>query len=121
MKINIQSAQYLNPNVNGIAAPVVVLLYQLKSPYNFNNADYGSLSMSSLVVLGQDLIDKETLEIRPGEKKSIQFTLLPGTQYVGIVAGYRTINTAKWRAIIPIANKSKKVTLNLNSSGLVLS
>lgn len=118
--VNIQSARYLNPDVNGVASPVVVSIYQLKSPFTFNNANYGSLANNSAAILGSDLIDKQTMEIRPGENKVVNLNLAQSTQYIGIVAGYRKINQAQWHTTIRVPGKSKGVSiaLNLESQGL---
>jgi len=118
--VNIQSARYLNPDVNGIASPLVVSIYQLKSPFTFNNANYGSLANNSAAILGTDLIDKQTMEIRPGENKMINLDLTQNTQYIGIVAGYRKINQAQWHTTIRIPGKGKgiSIALNLESQGL---
>src|SRR5262245_11564447 len=96
MTITIQAVNYLNPDINGLASLVVVSIYQLKAPYNFNNADYDSLATNSSAILASDLIDKQTAEIRPAENKVIRLELSPSTQYIGIVAAYRTIDTAQW-------------------------
>ena len=118
--VDIQSARYLNPDVNGLASPVVISIYQLKSPFTFNNANYSSLANNSAAILGSDLIDKQTMEIRPGENKNINLDLAQATQYIGIVAGYRKINQAQWHTTIRIPAKSKgaNIALSLESQGL---
>lgn len=122
MALTIQSVSYLNPDINGLASPVVVSIYQLKAPYNFNNADYDSLAANSSAILGSDLIDKQTAEIRPAENKVIRFELSPSTQYIGIVAAYRTIDIAQWHTAIQVPNnkRSKHMTINLESQGLIV-
>jgi len=118
--INIQSARYLNPDINGRASPVVVSIYQLKSPFSFKNANYSALSANSAQVLGSDLVDKQTVEVRPDSQKIINLSLAQNTKYIGIVAGYRKINQASWHRIIRVPAKDKRVSVAvvLESQGL---
>lgn len=119
-EINIQSARYLNPDINGNPAAVVVSVFQLKSPFSFKNAGYDALDINSAAILGADLIDKQVFNIRPHNRKSIKLTLEQSTQYIGIVAGYRKINEATWHTIIRIPKGAKSVTIELvlESQGL---
>lgn len=118
--INIQSARYLNPDINGNAAPVVVTIYQLKSPFAFKNASYDELDNNSASILGGDLVDKQVLSVRPNQREGINLALEQNTKYIGIMAGYRNINEATWHTIVRIPNgeKNAKIELVLESQGL---
>ena len=104
-EISIRSAQYLNPDINGRASPVVLTIYQLKKPNKFKQASYLPLENNSASVLGEDLIDKNSIEIRPKEATHLSELLSDDTQYLGIVAGYRNTNMGQWHKVIKIDSK----------------
>ncbi len=119
--MEIHSAHYLNPDVDGNASPVVVTVYQLKSTFNFQQATYDQLSTNSGDVLGADLIDRSTIEVRPDSDDSVRQTLSPNTQFLGIVAAYRNIGGATWRQTVPVTNAPNEetvITLDLESEAL---
>lgn len=118
--LTLQAAKYLNPDINGEASPVVVTLYQLKSPFGFNNADYDSLAANSAHVLGTALIDKQTTEIRPGQITGLNLALIQGTNYIGIVAAYRNIDQTHWHTAVKLPPGSRKIKLfiNLEAAGI---
>ena len=103
--VHIRSANYLNPNIYGHSSPVVLTIYQLKTQYAFHQADYNALTNNSGKVLGGDLIDKNTIEVRPNTQMKVNQPLSPNTQYLGIVAAYRNINNATWHKVVKIKKK----------------
>ena len=120
-EFNIHSAHYLNPDADGNAAPVVVSVYQLKERYNFDQANYQDLSTNSGGVLGADLIDRNTIEVRPDSSETVEQSISPGAQYLGIVAQYRNIGVSTWRRTVPITNEpNKKTLINLDLESQVL-
>lgn len=123
-EININSAQYLNPAVNGRASPVVLTIYQLKSKNAFKSADYSALATNSSRVLGGDLLDKNIIEIRPKSQMHISQPLTADTKYIGVTAAYRDIDKATWRKVVAVdvtKNKTSKIDINLESESLNVS
>jgi type VI secretion system protein VasD len=119
--INLQSAHYLNPDMNGRASPLVVTVFQLKSPFTFKQASFDQLMGNSSATLGADLIDKETVEIRPNATKQIKFPLDNDTAYVGVVAAYRDISQAKWHTVVKIVPKKHNIIdISLESKGIIV-
>ena len=102
IEANIVAATDLNPDYNGRASPLVVRLYQLKSPVAFNNASFFALYDSDAAALGDDLQGKEEIELKPGDKLEIERELEPQTRFVGLLAGYRDIENASWRAVAEV-------------------
>lgn len=118
--ITFKSANYLNPDMNGRPSPVVVTLYQLKSAYTFKQADAASLMADSAKILGSDLIDKNTIEIRPNSTQNITQALDPDTQFLGIVADYRNATTESWHKVVKLDSSGGKradITIDLESQG----
>jgi type VI secretion system protein VasD len=119
---NINSANYLNPDINGEASPVIVTIYQLKTGYNFAQADYQSLTNNAAQVLGDAIIDKSSFPIRRGNGLSVEQKVYPNTNYIGIVAAYRDPNSVSWHKVVKLKKTggSITVTLNLESEGLTV-
>jgi type VI secretion system protein VasD len=102
IEANIVAAEDLNPDFNGRASPLVVRLYQLKSPVAFNNASFFALYDSDAAALGEDLQGKEEIELKPGDNLEIERELQPQTHFIGFLAGYRDIENASWRAVAEV-------------------
>ncbi len=128
-----ESAQYLNPDINGRSSPLVVTLYELKSPSSFNNASYDDLANNSGDVLGADLLDQHNYEIQPNSKRKVTLSMPAETQALGVTAAYRNIDKVTWRKVVPMPksitnpnmvekylSKSISLTIQLESQGLVV-
>jgi type VI secretion system protein VasD len=108
VNMQINAAQYLNPNTQGIAEPLILTIYQLKTPMKFKQASYSDLLMNASQKLGDDLIDKESVEVKPSEKSTHAIQIDTDVKYIGIVASYRDINTAIWRTVVVVPSASSK-------------
>jgi type VI secretion system protein VasD len=105
----------VNPDVRKRPSPVVVRIFELKAPAQFESADFVSLFEKDQAVLGGDLIGREEMVLRPGENKTLTKTLSPDTKFIGVMAGFREIERARWRAVVPVrAGKKNPVTITLN-------
>lgn len=116
MTLSIKSVDYLNPNEENIAEPVTLTIFELRLPNQFNQAGYNDLLFNTNAILKSDLIDKQTLEIRPGESKNYPIDLSSDVKYIGIVASYRTLNESSWKQIYAIPTE-EKAKLNLMQVG----
>ncbi len=94
-----------NPSPSGSPTPTAVEIFVLKSPGRFQSMDYFQLKGGS--ALGDDLVERKTVSVRPGQ--STELTVNPGTEgaYVGVIAGFRDIENARWRALTPISGSSR--------------
>lgn len=119
---DVNSANYLNPDINGLASPVIVTIYQLKTAYAFSQADYQSLTTNSEKVLGDDIIDKSDFAVAPSDDFSTSFKVYPNTSYIGIVAAYRDQSSVSWHKVVKLEHigGSVYVQLNLESEGLTV-
>ena len=119
--LQVKSAHYLNPDINGRASPVVVTVYQLKTPFAFQQASYDALASNSGKILGSDLLDMDTFEIRPSTNKELSVTLTPNTEYLGIIAAYRNINQAvSWHKAVKVSPGSS-INIDLESQSMIVS
>lgn len=100
--LDIQAAPDINPEASGRPSPVVLGIYQLSSPAAFSSSDYFQLAQSPAETLGSDMLAEEQLPIRPGDAQRIEREMRPGAGYIGLVAGFRDIDQAAWRAVVPV-------------------
>lgn len=99
---SIQTSTTINPDATGRPSPVVLRIYELRAPSAFQNADFFSLYDKDSATLGQELLLREELELQPGEMRELNRELQADTRYVGVLAAFRDIDQAQWRAVTTI-------------------
>lgn len=121
IEMAITTARELNPNADGRPSPLVIRIYELKTLEEFNNADFFTMYENETQALGKTMLAKVEYEFKPGERKNIQREANQQTRYLGILAAYRDIDNAQWRAVATIPEKTtSKFNLHLGSLGLSL-
>ena len=112
IEATIQATEDINPDSDGQASPLVIRYYELKSATAFNNAAFFALYDSDLAELGDDLLNSEEIELKPGQVVEIARDLKPETRFIGILAAYRDIDNATWRVVQPIEeNETAELTI----------
>ncbi len=119
-KGSIVASQDVNPNPEGRPSPIVLRVYELRSADAFRSADFFSLYRNSKTVLGQDLLGHQEFELRPGETRDFNQQLPVGTRFVGVLAGFRDLDRARWRGLTAVPNKSK-ISLQIRLERLAVS
>ncbi|MCH9672823.1 MAG: type VI secretion system lipoprotein TssJ [Gammaproteobacteria bacterium] len=100
VNLTIQASKDLNPNSAGEPSQVVITLYELKSEGAFNSASFAEIYQQGSELLGDDLIKKDEIVIEPGEVKVVARVLDAEARYLGMVAGFRDWQNAKWRGVL---------------------
>jgi type VI secretion system protein VasD len=100
--LSIKASDDINPGPDGAAAPALVRVYQLASPVKFENADFFLLFEKEKDTLGPDLVGREEIAVAPGEIKTLNQPLKPNATHVGVVAAFRDIDRASWRALVEV-------------------
>ncbi|ELY2670935.1 type VI secretion system lipoprotein TssJ [Cronobacter sakazakii] len=92
----------LNPDEDGMPLATDVWMYQLKDRQAFEKADYATLQSDADTVLGADLVAEKDVWIRPGTTVSLDMPLDEETQYVALVAQFRSPDARKndWRLVL---------------------
>jgi type VI secretion system protein VasD len=98
IQASIQVSAQVNPDPNGRPSPIVLRLYELKSLSNFNGADFFLLYDQEAHVLGPEMVSREVMELNPGMQRSFERQLQPETRFIGVIAAFRAIEQARWRA-----------------------
>ena len=99
----------INPDANGRPSPLVIRIYELKSIDAFNDADFFKLYDEEVATLGGDLLSREEFELTAGESREIIHTAHEQARFFAVVAAFRNIDQASWRA-------SKALKLNSKNS-----
>lgn len=121
VNLEIESAADINPDANGNASPVMLRVYELRESSSFNAADFFALFDKEQSALAGDLVRKQELLLKPGDRK--QLTLQPGSEVrsLGFFAAFRQLDTAHWRSGAELApHQTQTLTIKLNSNQLTL-
>ncbi len=122
VQASFEAAANVNPDSNGRASPVVVHFFELKSPAAFEGADFFSLFEREKETLGADLVAREELLLTPGGKQQLERRLDPATRYVAVIAAFRDLDRAKWRAYVEAPlSKVTPVVVRLQSREVSMS
>jgi type VI secretion system protein VasD len=113
IKLQGDAVTYLNPDMDGQAAPVVITVYQLQNGYAFSQANYAALMSNAAQVLGGDLIDKTSFEVQPGTSFTMKEKTLPNTKFIGILAAYRDPHSVSWHKVMPLDKPGSSISLDV--------
>lgn len=65
-------------------------------------------------MLGADLIAFDEFTLRPGQSVDYQAQFKPTAKYVGVIAAFRDINSAQWRADLELPKKPGHLRVGLD-------
>ncbi|MCL1985688.1 MAG: type VI secretion system lipoprotein TssJ [Betaproteobacteria bacterium] len=117
----VASQPNVNPDYSGRPSPVIVKMYELRRDVAFKQADFQTLFEQPVQTLGADLIAADELVLTPGEVRRIAYQPGENTRFVGLVAGFRHMERAQWRAIQSINPESgNTVAMELNDASILL-
>ncbi len=106
LNISINADVAVNPGESGQASPIVVRVYELKSIKAFNNASFFDFD-DEAKTLGADLIASNEYELVPGSSKEYTAKVSSEAAYIGVVASFRDIQSAKWKDSIELRKEKK--------------
>lgn len=115
VSLHFSAAEGLNPGASGTPAPVRVRIYELKNSAAFDRADYFALTERPQATLGPDLNDHDEVLLQPGARLHVQRRLDPATRQVGVVVGYREIDLAQWRTLLPVPPHDYQISLDVRA------
>jgi type VI secretion system protein VasD len=114
VEATIKSTSDINPNLDNKPSPLVIRIFELKSIDAFQNNDFFSLYDNESESIGKDILAKNEIEVRPGEKYKYNRDLNVETRYLGVIAAYRNLDNSQWRASIEVPlNKKINITIQL--------
>jgi len=105
VKSVVTAAADLNPDYQGRASPVNIIVFQLASADAFQNADFFSLFEEGSPILGGDMLGRTQMLLKPGEEREWVAEFEKETRFVGVIAAYRDIENAQWRGMIELPKR----------------
>jgi type VI secretion system protein VasD len=108
-----------NPDSSGRPSPVVVRLYQLRADGEFAAADFFAIYDKEKETLAQSLISRQEYVLSPGETRELDLPVDAQARFLGILAAFRDIRAAHWRALSHAPEK--KLTDLLRKGGVTIS
>jgi type VI secretion system protein VasD len=121
LQVGVSTTADVNPDARNRASPVTVRVYALKSAAAFESADFFSLYEKDAATLGQDVVRREELLLRPGETKPLEMTLPPDAKVIAVFAAFRDLEHARWRAIRPIEpGKPANIQIQLSARQITI-
>ena len=119
LSTTVVASPQVNPDARRRPSPVVVRVFELKAPTLFEQADFVSLFEKDQAVLAAEFVSREEFVLRPGDRKPINKPLSPDTKFIGVMAAFRELERARWRAVVPVVANKKNV-LEISLDGIVI-
>ncbi|MET3215380.1 UNVERIFIED_ORG: type VI secretion system protein VasD [Burkholderia territorii] len=113
LNLKVKVSDGVNPDELGRPAPIMVRIYELKSAYTFDNADFFSLQSDSKKVLGEDAIVIDEFVLRPGDVRDIRRRMNSATTAIGVLAGYRELGKSVWRGTYRLPSPPEEAWLRV--------
>lgn len=118
--MQVASQPNVNPDNSGRPSPVIVKVYEMRGDLAFRQSDFQTLFETPMRVLGASLVAADELTFVPGEARVVEYAPMPETRYVGVLAGFRQMERAKWRAVIRVDPEDKNlIRLELNDTSMI--
>ena len=99
VRTQLSSAADINPDASNRASPLVVRVFELRSDAEFAGADFFALYERERQTLGEALIERKEFVLQPGARRELRLPVGRDTRFLGVIAAYRDIRAAKWRAL----------------------
>lgn len=113
--VTLNSVNYLNPDQQGIAKPVVITIFTLKRGLRFKSASYQQLNHHPESTLHDELLDLKKIEIPPATTQKVDISLPSEAHYIGIIAGYHTLQETAWKKLLVIPSTRQYIKINLHA------
>jgi len=78
----------------------------LRSADKFKDADFFALYDDPGAALGEDLLAREDMTLKPGDVRRYEGEFDPQTRYIGVIGAFRDINQARWLSFVEMPGKS---------------
>jgi len=121
LQVDVIALPNVNPDARGRPSPVVFRFYELKSLAAFTTADFFALVDKDKETLGAELVAREEFQLIPGDQKHFERKVQADTRYVGVVAAFRDLERAQWRATMPVTpQRTSVVEVKLEASKVTI-
>jgi type VI secretion system protein VasD len=120
LKIEFIAEADINPDDAGVASPVFIRLYELKSEKMVKRASFIDLYEQGPKALGADLVAemRQLKRFKPGETREENFVLSKETFYIALFAEFLDYKESEFKLVIPVvANNVFRNTAKVRISG----
>ncbi|MDY0272001.1 MAG: type VI secretion system lipoprotein TssJ [Advenella sp.] len=100
--VELTASSTINRNDRGVATPVKITVYELKSSTAFETADFFSLQQNPQQVLGEQLLEISSVMLRPGKTELVRAMGNIQAKSLGVIAAFRDLNNSQWRMLISL-------------------
>jgi type VI secretion system protein VasD len=122
LRFIVDADELINPNSESQPSPVLVRIYELKSLTAFQQATFFELLDNDTTLLGQDMVAKREIEIKPGERQAFDRATPVETHFIGVIAGFRENDKATWRTNLELApEQSGSIVVKLTAQAVSIS
>jgi len=122
--IYLHSAPKLNQDQKHKSLPVQVRIYQLKDKNAFSQATFRELWQTDTATLGNSLLDKKTITVKPDETTKVSINCKDKCKYIGIAAIFRSPQGDSWHTLYEIPDSigvlSLKIKVNLHNNTVTI-
>jgi type VI secretion system protein VasD len=108
VKVQITAAGDVNPTTDGRPSSLVLRIYQLKADTKFTAAEFFDLFEKQDEILAGELVASQELNLGPGETRELELEVSSEAKHIGVIAAYRDIRNAQWRAVADAPTKGLK-------------
>jgi type VI secretion system protein VasD len=118
----VDADELINPNTESQPSPVLLRIYELKSLNAFQQATFFELLDNDTALLGQDMVAKREIEIKPGERQAFDRATPVDSRFIGVIAGFRENDKATWRASLELVpEQSGAIVVKLTAQAVSIS
>jgi type VI secretion system protein VasD len=96
----------VNPDRFGVASPITVRFFQLRSDAQFRGAAFEALFDNPQLALGADVVAFEDFVLGPGERRPLGIDLRPETEFLAVAAAFQSMPQATWKDLRRAPKKS---------------
>ena len=112
----------VNPDSRNRPSPVMVRIYELKTPATFESADFFSLFDKDRETLAADMNTRDEFVLQPGQTLSLKREAKPDTRFIAVLAAYRDLERSRWRAVTALSpGKSQVVKITAGARAVEVS
>lgn len=107
LEMTLAAGSQLNPNAQRRPSPVLVRVFDLKTPAGFEAANFDALFERDRETLAAELVARDEFVLKPGEARKIDRALAADTKVLGIAVAFREIERASWRTTVAVKPNAK--------------
>lgn len=103
--LNIEVSEQLNPDIDNASRPINIKVLFLKNGKKFSKGRFSDLFHKPEDYFSEDLTHVEALQLLPGKNIRLRKATPNDTQFIAVVAAFRSMTDLDWKAISPVPKR----------------